>query len=56
MLALFAALLGGCAYKPLKAPCAPEEDGAALAFTETPARKTPEAFTSLDTCGPMRPI
>ena len=47
--------LSGCAYKPLKAPCSPDEGGQPLAYSEaSPAE--PEPFRSLDGCGPMKPI
>ena len=47
--------LSGCAYKPLKAPCSPDEGAPALAYAE-PAPRASEAFRSLDRCGPMKPI
>jgi hypothetical protein len=53
-LALISAALAGCAYKPLKAPCSPDEGGTPLAYVTPPA--VPEAFRRLDHCGPMRPI
>jgi len=56
MLALLAGLLGGCAYKPLKAPCSADEDSAALASAEGNDQHPPAAFSSLNPCGPMRPI
>jgi predicted small lipoprotein YifL len=31
-LALISAALAGCAYKPLKAPCSPDEGGTPLAY------------------------
>jgi hypothetical protein len=46
--------LSGCAYKPLKAPCSPDEGGQPLAYA--PPASTPEPFRSLDSCGPMKPI
>ena len=53
----FAALvLAGCAYKPLKAPCSPDEGGAPLAYSAMPSPAQPEPFKALDSCGPMRPI
>ncbi|MDF2119200.1 hypothetical protein PY365_26895 [Roseiarcaceae bacterium H3SJ34-1] len=55
-LVLVAVALSGCAYKPLKAPCAPDEGGTPLAYSDMPAPTQPEAFESLDRCGPMRPI
>jgi hypothetical protein len=49
--------LGGCAYKPLKAPCSPDEGGTPLAYSDMqPLPAQPEAFKALDSCGPMRPI
>jgi hypothetical protein len=55
--ALLATLaLAGCAYRPLKAPCSPDEGGPPLAYTETPRPTMPRAFEALDRCGPMRPI
>ena len=50
--------LGGCAYAPLKAPCAPDEDAAALSYAEPsgPALVPPLNFPLRDACGPMRPI
>ena len=47
-------LLSACAYKPLKAPCGPDEGGQPLAYARTPV--LPEPFASIDPCGPMRPI
>jgi len=55
-LALLSGLLAGCAYKPLKAPCSADEDGAALTSTEGSEQHPPAAFASLTPCGPMRPI
>lgn len=55
MLSVLALLLAGCAYKPLKAPCAADEDNAPVA-AERPPRKPPAAYMSLDSCGPLRPI
>ncbi|RXT43399.1 hypothetical protein B6S44_28795 [Bosea sp. Tri-44] len=55
-LALLAGLLGGCAYKPLKAPCSADEDAASIASREGDPSLPPAAFTSLTPCGPMRPI
>jgi len=56
----FAALLalGGCAYAPLKAPCAPDDDAAALSYAEPsrPLLSLPLAFPLHDVCGPLRPI
>ena len=49
--------LSGCAYKPLKAPCAPDEGDQPLAYTDAPAAPaSPEPFRTLDSCGPMKPI
>ncbi|WP_245504430.1 hypothetical protein [Lichenihabitans psoromatis] len=57
MLVIVAALaVSGCAYKPLKAPCAPDEGGAPLAYAPAPSNTTPEPFRSFDRCGPMRRI
>ena len=53
---LVAAALAGCAYRPLKAPCSPDEGGTPLAYSETPQPTVPRAFEALDRCGPMRPI
>lgn len=52
--ALACLVVSGCAYKPLKAPCAPDEDDQPLSYSETPP--TPEQFRALDACGPMKPI
>jgi hypothetical protein len=53
----FGLALSGCAYKPLKAPCAPDEGGLPLAYADPPpAPLTPELFRTLDACGPMKPI
>ncbi|MCW6512537.1 hypothetical protein [Lichenifustis flavocetrariae] len=51
-----ALLLSGCAYKPLKAPCSPDEGGAPLAYAPSSSQPVPEPFRSLDACGPMRRI
>ncbi|MEH6952909.1 hypothetical protein V4R08_16835 (plasmid) [Nitrobacter sp. NHB1] len=56
VLAVTAAALTGCAYKPMKAPCSPDEGGTPLAYSDTPAPAQPEAFKAPDRCGPMRPI
>lgn len=48
--------LAGCAYKPLKAPCSPDEGGAPLAYAEPETTTLPEPFRRVDTCGPMKPI
>lgn len=47
-------ILSACAYKPLKAPCGPDEGGQPLAYAAAP--NVPEPFASIDPCGPMRPI
>jgi hypothetical protein len=50
-------MLSGCAYKPLKAPCSPDEGGQPLAYApQSAGSPMPEAFWSLDSCGPMKPI
>lgn len=57
LLVMAAALaVSGCAYKPLKAPCAPDEGGAPLAYAPAHPNTTPEPFRSFDQCGPMRRI
>jgi hypothetical protein len=56
ILGFVAVALAGCAYKPLKAPCSPDEGGTPLAYADTPSHQVPAAFTALDSCGPMRPI
>ncbi len=48
--------LAGCAYKPLKAPCSPDEGGTPLAYAPSSSRPVPEPFRTLDGCGPMRRI
>lgn len=53
---LVATALAGCAYKPLKAPCSPDEGGTPLAYSDVTPPAEPEAFRRLDHCGPMRPI
>ncbi len=53
---LVAAALAGCAYRPLKAPCSPDEGGTPLAYSEMPQPAVPPALEALDRCGPMRPI
>lgn len=57
---LFAAatlLVSGCAYKPLKAPCGPDEGGTPLAYADAaPRLASPEPVRTTDRCGPMRPI
>ena len=53
--AAVAMALAGCAYKDLKAPCAPDEGRRApLAYAEPPS--PPEPFEETDACGPMTPI
>jgi len=53
----FAVLLGGCAHKPLKAPCEP---GDAQPLAALIALLMPEAFFALipvdSECGPLRPL
>lgn len=51
-----ALVLSGCAYKPLKAPCSPDEGGTPLAYAPASSRPLPEPFRTLDACGPMRRI
>lgn len=53
---VMAAVLSGCAYKPLKAPCSPDEGGTPLAYSDVTPPAVPEAIQRLDRCGPMRPI
>lgn len=53
---LIAMLLAGCAYKPLKAPCSPDEGGTPLAYSDVAPSAEPDALKRLDRCGPMRPI
>lgn len=54
---VLALTLGGCAYKPLKAPCSPDEGGTPLAYAELPSIPPAAAATrAVDSCGPMRPI
>ncbi|HEY9211615.1 MAG TPA: hypothetical protein VIQ29_02040 [Ancylobacter sp.] len=48
--------LAGCAYKPLKAPCSPDEGGAPLGYAASAPTPSPQPFESLDACGPMKPI
>jgi hypothetical protein len=56
-LAIVVTALAGCAYKPLKAPCSPDEGGVPLAYSGMQlAPAQPEAFKVIDHCGPMRPI
>jgi hypothetical protein len=55
-LVLIGTALAGCAYKPLKATCSPDEGGTPLAYTDVPPPAVPEALQRLDRCGPMRPI
>lgn len=56
VVAFTALALVGCAYKPLKAPCSPDEGGTPLAYADTAQPIQPGPFTGLDHCGPMRPI
>lgn len=56
IIAVMAAALGGCAYKPLKAPCSADEGGTPLAYSNPTTPAAPEAFQRFDHCGPMRPI
>ena len=56
IITVMAAALAGCAYKPLKAPCSPDEGGTPLAYSDAPTPAVPQAFQRLDRCGPMRPI
>lgn len=53
---LIGAILSGCAYKPLKAPCAPDEGVSQLGYAATPNSPAQPAPTPFDRCGPMRPI
>jgi hypothetical protein len=55
-LALLAGLFGGCAYKPLKAPCSADEDAASIASRAGDPTQPLAAFASLAPCGPMRTI
>lgn len=48
--------LSGCAYKPLKAPCSPDEGGTPLAYSDVSTPHASDALRSFDRCGPMRPI
>ncbi|OPH81374.1 hypothetical protein B2M20_17990 [Nitrobacter vulgaris] len=56
VVAFTALALAGCAYKPLKAPCSPDEGGTPLAYSDVAPPTVPGAFQHLDRCGPMRPI
>jgi hypothetical protein len=56
IVAFIALALAGCAYKPLKAPCSPDEGGTPLAYSDMPAPAQLKAFKAPDRCGPMRPI
>ena len=50
-------VLSACAFRPLKAPCGPDEGDPPLAYTDAPsAAALPEPFRALDACGPMKPI
>ena len=53
---VMAAALAGCAYKPLKAPCSPDEGGTPLTYSDVTPPAVPEALRRLERCGPMRPI
>lgn len=53
---LVAFALSGCAYKPLKAPCSPDEAGTPLAYAAPETTSSPEPFRSLDACGELKPI
>jgi hypothetical protein len=55
-LALIGTALAGCAYKPLKAPCSPDEGGTPLAYSDVTPPAFPKPVQRLDRCGPMRPI
>ena len=56
LLALAATLaLSGCAYRPLKAPCAPDEGGVPVAYTALTGSTTGDG-AARDRCGSMRPI
>lgn len=49
--------LSACAYKPLKAPCAPDEGGTPLAYADLPPAPLPGfPIHAINSCGPMRPI
>ena len=53
--AAVAIALASCAYKDLKAPCAPDEGRRApLAYAEPPSPTHP--FEEADACGPMTPV
>jgi hypothetical protein len=57
LLASLLILLGGCAYRPLKAPCSPDDAPVPLAYTgATPAPPAGNTFDTVASCGPMRPI
>ena len=56
LLVLAALTLGGCGYRPLKAPCAPDEGGMPLAYAEQPRPTAIEPFASFARCGRMKPI
>lgn len=62
-------VLGGCGYKPLMAPCSPDDgvppgyDTTPLAYTATPRLDLGAPFSPAlsksagkDACGPMKPI
>ena len=54
--ALALAMLAGCAYRPLKAPCAAEEGGVPVAYSQLRLGSAAEPPRPHDRCGPMRPI
>ena len=50
-------VLSGCAYKPLEAPCRPDEGYHSLAFAPALIPEVaPTPFRALDPCGPIKPI
>lgn len=53
---LATALLTGCSYRPLKAPCSPDEGGTSLSYTDIQQPHVPGLLEASDRCGPMRPI
>ena len=53
---VMALALTGCAYKPLKAPCSPDDGGAPLSYAEPNSTPVPEPFRAQGTCGPIKPI
>ena len=49
--------LGGCAYRPLKAPCSADNAAAPLAYADSlPLAPAGKALATAASCGPMRPI